>query len=143
MRMTIAGKRDDLKRTAEEMARCEGKVNAIAEYERERAEIIRQRVNGLFGYCEVCMETTDKSGNTVPTCIVKDKGGVDFRVTNTASQIACKVDMASAFQKFYGVSLPLFVDNCEAVNEDNMPSHDGQLIGLRVSENDFNVDIHK
>lgn len=137
----IADRQASLKHTAEELARCEGKVNAIAEYERERAEIIRQRVNNLFGYCQVSMETTDKSGNTVPACIVKDCGGVDFRVTNTASQVKCKCDIAQAFQTFYGVSLPIFIDNCESVNMSEMPVVRGQAIEVRVSENDFNVEL--
>lgn len=138
--LIISKKQAMLKSTAEEMARCEGKLNAIADYERERAEIIRTRVNGLFHYCEVCMETTDKSGNTIPACIIKDCDGVDFRVTNTASQIMCKVDISKAFQSYYGISLPLLIDNCEAVNEDNMPSHFGQMVELRVSGSEFSVE---
>lgn len=141
MLSSIEAKRSELKETAVKVAENEGRLNEIVEYERERANIIRQRVNRLFSICDVQMETTDKSGRTVPTCIINDKDGVDFRVTNSASKFACRIDIANAFANYYGLSLPIIADNTEMVNAGMLPKGNGQTIRLCVSEQPFNVEL--
>lgn len=137
----IQNKRAELKENSSLVAKYEGILFNIDQYEREKASIIRTRVNRLFKVCDVQMETQDKSGRMVPTCIINDSEGVDFRVTNTASKFACRMDIADAFAGFYGLSLPLIVDNTEMINEGQLPGHNGQLIELRVSENPFSVNL--
>lgn len=141
MLSSIEAKRSELKETAIKVAENEGYLNEIVEYERERANIIRQRVNKLFSICDVQMETVDKSGRTVPTCIINDKDGVDFRVTNSASKFACRIDIANAFSNYYGLQLPIIADNTEMVNAGMLPRGNGQTIRLCVSEQPFNVEL--
>lgn len=135
----IEEKKNNLRDASIEAARLEGLLNKLAQYEREKAEIIRQRVNNLFKYCDVQMETLDKSGLPVPTCIINDKGGVDARVTNTASGYNCRIDISMAFSRFYGVNLPLFIDNAEAVNDNCLLDTPRQTIELKVSEAPFEM----
>lgn len=137
--VAIQQHKDELKAASVEAAKLEGTLNLITKFERDKAEVIRQRVNRLFKYCDVQMETLDKSGLPVATCIINDKGGVDARVTNTASSYNCRIDIASAFARFYGVNLPLFVDNAEAVNDFCLLETDCQTIELKVSEKPFTV----
>ena len=141
MQSSVELKKSELKDTAIRVAENEGYLNEIVEYERERANIIRQRVNKLFAICDVQMETQDKSGRTVPTCIINDKDGVDFRVTNSASKFACRIDIANAFANYYGLSLPIIADNTEMVNAGMLQKGSGQTIRLCVSEEPFNVEL--
>lgn len=137
----IEEKKSNLKDASVEAARLEGLLNKLSQYEREKADIIRQRVNNLFEYCDVQMETLDKSGLPVPTCIINDKGGVDARVTNTASGYNCRIDIAMAFSRFHDVNLPLFIDNAEAVNDNCLLYTPRQTIELKVSEKPFSMDL--
>lgn len=132
----------ELKDNAAELALLEGKLNAVERYEREKASIISYRVNSKFNYLHVEMTETNKSGNIVDTCKVTDNMGISASVTNHASKVLIGIDLALALQKFYDINLPLFIDDSELINEDNMPVMDNQLIKLIVTNEDFNVE-HK
>ena len=112
------------------------KVNA---YEREKAAIISERVNGKFDYIQVEMTEVNKSGELVDTCKILDADGVSASSTNFASQVRCGIDISTAFCKFYGINLPMFIDFAESICEDNYPKTDRQTIKLIVDECKFNV----
>lgn len=136
----IQGKQDELKESAIQMALLEKKMHQCEEYEREKAAIIKCRLEGMFNYITVVMWSKTKDGNVVDDCRVLDAEGVDFRVTNTASKIRCGIDISLAVQKHFGLQLPLFVDDADLVNESNMPNIDNQLIKLIVTDDDFSVE---
>lgn len=130
----------ELKDNAAELALLEGKLNAVERYEREKASIISYRVNSKFNYLHVEMTETNKSGSIVDTCKVTDNMGISASVTNHASKVLIGIDLALALQKFYDVNLPLFVDDADLVNSDNMPAMDNQLVKLIVTNEDFCVE---
>lgn len=136
----IAQLQSELKDSAAELALLEGKLNAVERYEREKASIISYRVNSKFDYLHVEMTETNKSGNIVDTCKVTDNMGISASVTNHASKVLIGIDLALALQKFYDVNLPLFIDDSELINEDNMPVMDNQLVKLIVTNEDFSVE---
>lgn len=136
----IAQFQSELKDSAAELALLEGKLNAVERYEREKASIISYRVNSKFDYLHVEMTETNKSGNIVDTCKVTDNMGISASVTNHASKVLIGIDLALALQKFYDVNLPLFVDDADLINSDNMPTMDNQLVKLIVTNEDFCVE---
>lgn len=136
----IAQFQSELKDSAAELALLEGKLNAVERYEREKASIISYRVNSKFDYLHVEMTETNKSGNIVDTCKVTDNMGISASVTNHASKVLIGIDLALALQKFYDVNLPLFVDDADLINSDNMPEIDNQLVKLIVTNEDFCVE---
>lgn len=136
----IQGKQNELKESAIQMALLEKKMHQCEEYEREKAAIIKCRLEGMFNYITVVMWSKTKDGNVVDDCRVLDAEGVDFRVTNTASKIRCGIDISLAVQKHFGLQLPLFVDDADLVNESNMPNIENQLIKLIVTDDDFSVE---
>lgn len=136
----IQSKQEELRDSAIQMAVLEKKMHQCEEYEREKAAIIKCRLEGMFNYITVVMWSKTKDGNVVDDCRVLDAEGVDFKVTNTASKIRCGIDIALAVQKHFGLKLPLFVDDADLVNESNMPNISNQLIKLIVTEGDFSVE---
>lgn len=136
----IAQFQSELKDSAAELALLEGKLNAVERYEREKASIISYRVNSKFDYLHVEMTETNKSGNIVDTCKVTDNMGISASVTNHASKVLIGIDLALALQKFYDVNLPLFIDDADLINSDNMPEMDNQLVKLIVTNEDFCVE---
>ncbi len=118
-----------------ENRRLKAKVEA---YQREYADIIKSRVNVNFDKVNVVMTQYNKSGALVDCCSLEYEGVTGSN--NYASRILIGVELSQAFQKHYGVTLPIFIDNAESLNEMNIPKHDGQVILLVVSEDDFKVE---
>lgn len=135
----IQNKQKELKDSSVELARLEGLLNKVNAYEREKAQIVSDRVNGRFDYIQVQMTEVNKSGDFVDTCRILDADGVNASVTNFASQVRCGIDISTAFCKFYGVNIPMFIDFAESICEDNYPETDRQTIKLIVDECNFNV----
>lgn len=138
----IKGLQEELKNNSVELAKLEGKLAKVKEYEEEKAKIVSDRVNGKFEYVQIEMSETNKSGDIVPACVVKDNKGVNALVTNNASRVLCGIDIAIAFQNFYGLSLPLFIDNYELFSKDNQPDINRQEIRMIVDNCSFNVNRH-
>lgn len=135
----IQNKQEELRESAIQMALLEKKMHQCEEYEREKAAIIKCRLDGMFNYITVVMWSKTKDGNVIDDCRVLDAEGVDFKVTNTASKIRCGIDIALAVQKHFGLQLPLFVDDADLVNESNIPNISNQLVKLIVTNGDFCV----
>ena len=130
---------EELKNNSIELAKLEGKLAKVKEFEEEKAKIISDRVNGKFEYVHIEMSETNKSGDIVPACVVKDNNGVNAMVTNNASKVLCGIDIAVAFQNFYGIKLPVWIDNAESINHDNLPALDRQCVKMIVDDSNFNV----
>lgn len=135
----IRALQEELKANSIELAKLEGKLAKVKEYEEEKAKIISDRVNGKFEYVQIEMSETNKSGDIVPACIVNDNNGVNALVTNNASRVLCGIDISIAFQNFYELSLPLFIDNYELFSEDNQPNINRQEIRMIVDNCNFNA----
>lgn len=133
----IKALQEELKNNSIELAKLERKLAKVKEYEEEKAKIISDRVNGKFEYVQIEMSETNKSGDIVPACVVKDNKGVNALVTNNASRVLCGIDIAIAFQNFYGLSLPLFIDNYELFSEDNQPDINRQVVRMIVDNCPF------
>ena len=131
----ISEMRKKLRDEANEKVHVEGMLEKLFMFEREKASIISEKVNKKFDYISVKMTEVNKSGEIVDTCAILDKDGVSYQVTNSASRMRCGIDVARCFSRFYGVSLPLFVDNAERMDSSNLPDYDGQVVLLRVSDN--------
>lgn len=133
----IKALQEELKNNSIELAKLEGKLAKVKEYEEEKAKIVSDRVNGKFEYVHIEMSETNKSGDIVPACVVKDNKGVNALVTNNASRVLCGIDIAIAFQNFYGLSMPLFIDNYELFSEDNQPDINRQVVRMIVDNCSF------
>lgn len=131
---------NELKANASQLADLEGKLFKVDEYEREKAQLISDGINKYFRFCHVEMTEQKKDGGFVNICLVKDDKGVNVFVTNTANRMLCGIDLSLGLQSYYGVSLPIFIDDSELVNKVNYPVFNGQTIKLKVSNDDFKIE---
>lgn len=137
----ISQKQVELKENSIELARLEGMLNKAVAYEQERAQIVSDKVNGMFDYISVVMTSTNKSGDIIPDCRILDLEGVSTQVTNAASKVRCGIDLSLGFQKFYGLNLPIFIDESHTVDADNYPLMDNQIIKMWNNGGEFSVEI--
>lgn len=138
----IATLENELKANAMKLAELEGKLFKVNEYDKEKAECISNDVNKYFKYIHIDMTQQKKDGGLVNTCVIKDKGGVDALVTNTANVCLAGLDLSVGLQKFYGISLPLFIDDSDLINEENYPNLDGcQVIKLHINRENLKLEV--
>ena len=136
----IAKKKKDLRDSANELAKCEKEASDIKKYEREHADIVSRRTNELFQRVQVVMMKQNKSGEWDDCCELT-YNNVPSKTWNFAERIVSAIDISNVFGKFYELNMPLFIDNCESINEDNLPITDRQTIKLIVSEDDNELRI--
>lgn len=136
----IADLQEELKSNNIERAKIEGKIAKVDEYEQEHAEIINMKVSNQFKYISVKMSEQNKSGDFVPACTITDNEGVNAMVTNNASRILCGIDISLAFQKHFGLQMPIIIDNFESVNRNTLPDVGNQLIKLSFDYCKFQVE---
>ena len=60
--------------------------------------------------------------------------GVPYPTLNSGHRIVAGLDIIRSLSELYGVSVPIFVDNAESLNEFNVPDMASQMILLSVSD---------
>ena len=60
--------------------------------------------------------------------------GVPYSTLNSGHRIVAGLDIIRSLSELYGVSVPIFVDNAESLNEFNVPDMASQMILLSVSD---------
>lgn len=131
-------KKIELKQVAQkqigaELARLEGLENLCIMREREWANIVRNRANKYLTYAHVEMTEIAKSGEINDICTLSAKQ-VTADGTNTADQVLIGIDVSKAFQKYFDINVPIFIDNAEQIVSGNYPVLDNQTIRLYVDE---------
>jgi hypothetical protein len=128
----IANKKVEQKATASELAAEEHKLFKFVEYEREHASIISCRVNKYLKIANVKMLSVNKSGEYTDCCVITcDTVG---NTMNRASVIRTGVDVANAFQRYFELSAPIFVDDVDCIADELIPYTDSQQIRLRFDK---------
>lgn len=141
MEACISDKEEELRCSAEELARIEGKLAKAEEMEREKAGIVRMKVRRFFSWCDVQMEQRQKNGGTAPACNIILEG-VPSQVSNTASKMLIGIDISNAFCRYLDTSLPMIVDNMESMDAGyDMNPLGRQEIFLARRDNDFMVEM--
>lgn len=113
----IAEYRENEKKLAQEIATLEGREDAIGEYTRAQVESTNEKLSGLFRSVRIRMFRKLMNGEYEPCCEVIDGNGVPFGITNTAMKTNCGLDIIGALQQFYGISMPILIDNKESITK--------------------------
>lgn len=138
-RETIKRYDDEIKRLEElakkkgqEMADVERWLSIIQDYRMSYIRRLEESINDLFsGGISFRMYDFTLDGNPVETCTPL-VDGKPYQTTNTARRINAGIQIANAISRAYDISVPMWVDGAESVNEVQMAS--GQQIILRVSD---------
>lgn len=109
------------------------KLELANEYNKKSCQLLEENVNGHFSYVKWSMFTQDLDGNMKPYCECYHDG-VPYSRLNGAAKVNAGIDIANTFSRFYQVSAPMVLDECESVND---PIYSGdQQIRLKVTTDD-------
>lgn len=99
-------------------------------YMKTRVKLLESRISSKFRNVSFKMFREQVNGILDETCEALIDG-VPFSMANSAAQINAGLDIINTLSRFYDVSVPVFIDNAETIN--NILKVDNQLIKLEVS----------
>lgn len=108
-------------------------IDMCEDFTRYKVDRVSSAVNGRFDLVTFRLFTEAINGS-LSDCCDPLVDGVPYSDLNSAMQINAGLDCIRTLSEFYGVSVPLFVDNAESVTK--LHNLDTQVIRLVVSEND-------
>ena len=105
----------------------------LDEFMKYKLDMISATINKQFHGVTFKLFDVQLNGG-VKECCEEMYKGVPFASLNTGHRIVVGIEIIKALQKLYKVTTPIFIDNCESVNDFNLPKIDSQLIAMYVSD---------
>ena len=134
----IAELKADARNAAEILERIEQMLFLMEEFTRFKAKFVEQSINDHFRIATFRLFREQANGGLEERCdVVYD--GVPFMGLNNGMKVNVGIDIINALSRHYGVNVPLFVDNAEAVTR--LEPCNSQVIRLVVSEEDKELRI--
>lgn len=101
---------------------------------KKKNEMLVEEINSNFSMVRWILFDYQKNGEYKECCIPTVDGRRFGDSTNTGREIIGKLDICNSLQKFFGMEVPVFLDNAESINDFNIPEMDCQLILMNVTE---------
>lgn len=105
----------------------------LDEFTRKKVSYLEESINSKFELVKFKLFNILKNGGLEEICEAT-YNGIEYGTSlNTGARINCDLDIINTLSKEFGLSVPVFVDNTESVND--LHPIDSQMIELRVTKN--------
>lgn len=125
--------RDEQKEIGQKVADQEQMLYLLEEFIRFKLNKVSESINSHFKTVNFKLFEMQLNGG-MKDCCECTVNGVPYSALNSGHRIVAGLDIIRSLSELYGVSVPIFVDNAESLNEFNVPDMDAQLTLLSVSE---------
>lgn len=112
----------------------EKKLWMIDEFTRKKVGYLEASINNKFELISFKLFNVLKNGAIEETCEATFNGIEYSSSLNNGARINCDLDIVNTLSKEFGMTMPVFVDNAESVNE--LLNIDAQMIELQVTEDE-------
>lgn len=129
----IAQLQAEQKEIGQKVADQEQMLYLLEEFIRFKMDKISDSINSHFKTVNFKLFEMQLNGG-MKDCCECTVNGVPYSTLNSGHRIVAGLDIIRSLSELYGVSVPIFVDNCEAVSSGNLPDMESQMICLYVSE---------
>lgn len=129
----IAQLQAEQKEIGQKVADQEQMLYLLEEFIRFKLDKVSESINSHFKTVNFKLFEMQLNGG-MKDCCECTVNGVPYSTLNSGHRIVAGLDIIHSLSELYGVSVPIFVDNAESLNEFNVPDMDAQLILLSVSE---------
>lgn len=123
------------KEIGQKVADQEQMLYLLEEFMRFKLNKVSESINSHFKTVNFKLFEMQLNGG-MKDCCECTVNGVPYSTLNSGHRIVAGLDIIRSLSELYGVSVPIFVDNAESLNEFNVPDMDAQLILLSVSEDE-------
>ena len=131
---------EKLKAEGQKCANIEKDIDTLLNFSIEKNKALADMVNPYFKHFQFVFYDTTIEGNIFETLRIMCGGTDFFSGLNRSDQILCEIDLVCGLQKLNNLSLPVWVDNSEAVNADRLPEIEQQMIILEGSGEQLKVE---
>lgn len=121
------------RKVGQQIALTERLIMCLEEFSIAKSKKLSENVNKLFKLANFELFEYQVNGGIRPICEISYQG-VKYGSLNSGHQIVMGLDIIRTLQEHYGIVAPVWVDNAESVNDFNLPEMPGQLILLKVTE---------
>lgn len=121
---------------AQKVADAEKNKYLLECFNRAKISMLTDAINSHFKIVKWKLFEKQVNGGYKEVCVPQINGNDYGKGLNTGHMIAAELDITSTLQKINDVSVPIFLDNAESINPENIPDIDSQLITLNVSTDD-------
>lgn len=105
----------------------------LDEFTRKKVSYLEESINSKFELVKFKLFNILKNGGLEEVCEAT-YNGIEYGTSlNTGARINCDLDIINTLSKEFGLSVPVFVDNTESVND--LHPIGSQMIELRVTKN--------
>lgn len=125
--------RDEQKEIGQKVADQEQMLYLLEEFIRFKLDKVSESINSHFKTVNFKLFEMQINGG-MKDCCECTVNGVPYSTLNSGHRIVAGLDIIHSLSELYGVSVPIFIDNCESVSNGNLPDMDSQMICLYVSE---------
>lgn len=125
--------RAESRKAAAEMERLDGLMFLMEEFLRYKVGFVEDAVNDLFKLAKFRLFREQANGGVEERCDVT-LNGVPYESLNSGAKINVGIDLINTLSEFFGLQVPLFIDNAESVT--SLEKLEAQRIRLVVSEKD-------
>lgn len=129
----IAELQAEQKEIGQKVADQEQMLYLLEEFIRFKLNKVSESINSHFKTVNFKLFEMQLNGG-MKDCCECTVNGVPYSTLNSGHRIVAGLDIIHSLSELYSVSVPIFVDNAESLNEFNVPDMDAQLILLSVSE---------
>lgn len=129
----ISELQEEQKEIGQKVADQEQILYLLEEFIRFKLNKVSESINSHFKTVKFKLFDMQLNGG-MKDCCECTVGGVPYSSLNSGHKIVAGLDIIRSLSELYGVSVPIFVDNAESLNDFNVPDMDTQLILLSVSE---------
>lgn len=126
--------RTELADVAQKILECEKIIFLVESFVRAKMEHISGMIEEKFGGVSFKLFDAQINGGMKETCEIS-YNGIPYSELNNGHRIVAGLLVINALQDAFGISVPVWIDNAESVNEFNLPAMRNQMILLKVSEN--------
>lgn len=123
---------DEQKEIGQKVADQEQMLYLLEEFIRFKLDKVSESINSHFKTVNFKLFEMQLNGG-MKDCCECTVNGVPYSTLNSGHRIVAGLDIIRSLGELYGVSVPIFVDNAESLNDFNVPDMDAQLILLSVS----------
>ena len=134
----IAELKEDARNASQALEAIEKMLYLMEEFVRFKARFVEESVNDLFRIVSFRLFREQANGGLEERCDAV-VGGVPYMGLNNGMKINSGIDIINTLSRHYGVTVPLFIDNAEAVTR--LEDCGCQVIRLVVSEEDKELRI--
>lgn len=123
---------EEQKEIGQKVADQEQILYLLEEFIRFKLDKVSETINSHFNTVNFKLFEMQLNGG-MKDCCECTVNGVPYSTLNSGHRIVAGLDIIRSLSELYGMSVPIFVDNAESLNDFNVPDMDTQLILLSVS----------